>query len=89
MPRPKSPPTSPDWATLLQQRIAQTTRTPPGKGWERFEEIWDKNPIGRVRLQRLLAAAVRDGQVETFSGNRMNSSGKLTCTVWYRQVKRP
>ena len=82
MSRPKSKTT--DWVDLLQQSLASKEIKPIGKGWMTAREIQKLWKTGENKTGKTLAAFVKKGNVEIFTGRVTNGKGINVVSVWYR-----
>jgi hypothetical protein len=82
MSQPKSSNTK--WIDLLQESIASKETKPTGKGWMTRKEIQKLWNIGENKTGKTLAAFVKKGNVEMFTGRVTNNKGINVVSVWYR-----
>jgi hypothetical protein len=82
MSRPKSKTT--DWVDLLQQSLASKEIRPIGKGWMTRREIKKLWNVGDNLTGKMIAAFVKKGNVEIFTGRVTNGKGINVVSVWYR-----
>jgi len=82
MSHPKSSNTK--WIDLLQESIASKETKPTGNGWMTRREIQKLWNIGENKTGKTLAAFVKKGNVEMFTGRVTNGKGINVVSVWYR-----
>lgn len=73
-----------DWVNLLQQSLASKEIKPLGKGWMTRREIQKLWNIGENKTGKTLAAFVKKGNVEVFTGRVVNAKGMNVSSVLYR-----
>ena len=82
MSHPKSSNTK--WIDLLQESIASKETKPSGNGWMTRKEIQKLWNIGENKTGKTIAAFVKKGNVERFTGRVTNGKGINVISVWYR-----
>ena len=75
------------WDALFKDAVAETAKTPKGKGWLTLSQLCSKWGCGRCKAYKLVNSMIEAGKIERFDGNELRN-GKLSRATWYRPVGR-